>query len=190
MSDPPLSSEVMTSEEPSTDLRSVTHLCVFQSSPDRLPQGYCSTRASGARKQQRNCPLGLVSCSPTFRALLHCSRHGRAEQWQCFLSHSATNASFTPKEDWWKVLKLEDELGLKGHKTKLCCCQLPSSTHPKGSRSSPPTANGPRGSHLKQTRDNYWKSQSSLAPGLPEVQSWCLGGHTRTPRHGGGEVPA
>lgn len=131
------------------------------------------------QKGQRSSPQCWLSPSPTLRALPHGSRRGRAEQWQWLLSCLATDWHLHPKGRLMKSSRIRRWAGLKSQESKLYCCHFPSSTHPKGSRSSPPTANGPRGSHLKQTRDNYYKSQSSQAPGLLGAWTWLPGLGTR-----------
>lgn len=61
----------MTSEEPTTDLRSVTHLYVFQSSPDRPPRGYVVPPGqAGPRKLAVELPTGLAPVAPNIESPL------------------------------------------------------------------------------------------------------------------------
>lgn len=77
-----------------------------------------------------------------------------------------------------KTLKL-DEPGCKSL-SKLHCCCLPRNTHPKGSRSSPPTANGLRGSRLKQTRTITTIPRAAKHLGSQELKADASGGTVNT----------
>ena len=93
MSDPPLSSKVMTSEEPSTDLRSVTHLCVFSLHLIDPPGGIVPPGQVGP---ENNSGTALWACSVVPQhSEPSCTAPGMAEQNSSSAS-SATRQQMPP----------------------------------------------------------------------------------------------